>query len=224
MQPVITPLGPHHADVVRALFEKVNGTVPNGFLTDRSTSEFEGILSEPQTSASVGAWVGERLVGYALGIFETGVVHPESPLMRHVQATGGRICSGRGTIVDPEFQGKLLMLSLMRERWEQMQAKGMPNLAGLIAVSNIGSLVNTFRAGTWMVGLEHDGECENFVTYFGEYAKRLETVDEVIVEHGNLEKLRTLFENGWIAVSLERHGPERSLVLRRVPELKAPKS
>jgi len=213
---LIGPLKPHHAKAVYSLYLKVNSSIPCGYLTERSASDFEAIMSDTAASVSVGAWLGERLVAYSLCVLEMGEVYLGSPLIRHLQSTGEKLCTGKGTVVDPEFKGRQLMVRLVKKRLELMREKATLHIAGLVAVSNVSSLVNLFRAGGWVVGLEHDEYCLNFVFYSGKYFNEIALMDKMTVRYNDLEVLTEKFEEGWIGAELHKDGSKRSFTLHRL--------
>jgi hypothetical protein len=214
----ITPLQPSHAEAVFALHLKVRGRVPYGYLAIRDAVDFEALLADT-TAACLGAWDGPRLVAYSLSAQQRGEPFIDSPLIRRLQEAGDKLFVGKGTVVDPEFQGRFLSIRLLKERMELVRELAGPHLAGLVAVSNLQSIVNLIRSGHWLVGLEHDGYCQNFVTYCGEYMQNMSTVGEIALPCDNLPDLEASFERGWIAGRIRKSETGRELVLGRLPAL-----
>lgn len=219
MQLSVGPLEPVHAEAMYALYLKVAASAPYGHLAERTIGEFESIVSGQNASVSIGAWSGDRLVAYSLGLPQVQDVYLDSPLMRYVQSGSEALYSGRGTVVDPEFHGRQIMIRLLRERLALFGRHGVSHFVGLAAVSNLPSLVSLLRVGHWLVGLERDKYCQNFVTYHGRYTVDLDTVDQVNVPIDDLRELQLRFESGWIADGLKKNGSRRELLLSRVPAL-----
>ena len=215
----VRSLQPVHAEAVYSLYLRVIACTQYGHLAEKSINEFESILSDESASVSVGAWSDERLVAYALSLPQGHAVYMGSPLMRHIQSEREVLYSGGGTVVDPEFQGRQIMIRLLRERMALLRKREVPHFVGLAAVSNLPSLVSLMRVGHWLVGLEHDVYCQNFVTYHGTCAERFDTVDEVNVPYDDLQELKVRFDSGWIAAGLKKNKLRRELVLHRVPAL-----
>ena len=219
MQLSLNTIRPVHAEDLFALYQRVMKAAPYGHLAEKSISEFETILSEEAASIAIGAWCEGRLVGYTLCLPQDCEVHLGSPLMRHVQSSRETLYLGKGTAVDPEFQGKQIMMQLLKERWRLLRCREIPHFVGLTAVTNLRSLVNLLRVGHWLAGLERDDYCENFVTYLGECTRSLETVDEVRLPCDELQELRFRFDSGWVASGINKNGGEHELLLCRVPAL-----
>ena len=214
-------LEPHHAHAVHSLFLKVKRCTPYGFLADRGIDEFKAILSDSSESVSVGAWAEGRLVAYCLGRLESGNTHPGSALIRHLHCQGEKLCAGKGALVDPEYRGRKLMRRLLSARLETMRMKGLPHLTGLVAVDNLASIVGLLKAGSWMVSIERDEYCMNFVQYSGEYCSTLETLDETTLAFDDLKALQVKFDTGWVATRLQKSGPTHEFILHRIPALGA---
>ena len=219
MQIAVRPLQPADVEALHSLYLRVIGSAPYGHLTEKSFSEFQSILSGNATSVSIGAWYGDRLVAYALSLPQVHDVYLGSPLMRYIQSRAELLYLGGGTVVDPEFQGRQIMIRLLRERMELLRKSEIPHFVGLAAVSNLPSLVSLLRVGHWLVGLEHDDYCQNFVTYFGTCSVGMETIDEANVAYNDLQKLRRRFESGWVVTAIKKTEQQREFILRRVPGL-----
>jgi hypothetical protein len=214
----IMPLTASDADCVSDLYQRVAATTPHGFLSQKSMGEILAILDCPGHSASVGAWADGRLVAYALCVLETNEVFLQSPLIRLVQGRGEPLWSGKGTVVDPQFEGRLLMPRLLARRYRLIREhSALCHSAGMIAVDNIPSLAGALRAGSWAVGLEADQYCRNFVCYGGALAEVIAFGQECALAIEDLDGLSVRFASGWVGtgVTLDRANGRRQLILRQ---------
>lgn len=203
---IIRRLKPSDSDSVFRLYETVSKRTAYGFVSDRQKAEFAEILAVPDRSASVGAWAGDRLVAYSLSSPETRPVYPNSAFIRSIQQRGEPIWTGKGTIVDPEFEGRMLMPRLLKERHSIMAASGGLHSAGLIATDNMSSLAGAMRAGAWVVGLENDAYCLNFVCYFGNMRSDTFRGDAYILPVQAMDQLASRFAAGWVATAYKSNG------------------
>ncbi len=214
----IRRLEPSDADSVFELYETVSKRTTYGFVSDRQRAEFAEILAVPGRSASVGAWAGDRLVAYSLSSAETGPVYPSSAFVRSIQQGGEPIWTGKGTIVDPEFEGLMLMPRLLKERHSIMAASGGFHSAGLIAIDNMSSLAGAMRAGAWVVGLENDAYCLNFVCYIGNMRSAAVLDDACTLPVQAVDQLASRFAAGWVATAYRSNGRtgKREFVLNAI--------
>lgn len=210
----IAPLSLDDAPAVYRLYEAAGTITPHGFLTERSEDEFRNVLGADETSASVGAWSGDRLVGYSLCSLETSRIHPSTPLIRHLQDRGEPLWSGKGTVVDPQFQGQLLLSRLLKRRGEIIAAKAVPHTVGLIATSNLLSLGGSLRAGAWVVGIERDSYCENFVCYGGDLQRECPVSGGVEIVTDDLAAIAARLAAGWVGLAMSRDRATASATLR----------
>jgi len=200
------------------LYRRVAATSPHGFLTEKSMDDISAILDCAGHSASVGAWADGRLVAYALCVRETNDVFLQSPLIRVVQGRGEPLWSGKGTVVDPQFEGRLLMPRLLARRYKLIREHSdLCHSAGMIAVDNIPSLIGALRAGSWAVGLEDDQYCRNIVCYGGALTEVIAFGGECALAIEDLDGLSARFTSGWLGtgITLDRTSGRRQLILRQ---------
>jgi hypothetical protein len=212
------PLMASDSACVYDLYRRVAATSPQGFLTEKSMDDILAILHCPEHSASVGAWADGRLVAYALCVRETNEVFLGSPLIRVVQRRGEPLWSGKGTVVDPQFEGRLLMPRLLARRYRLIREhSALCHSAGMVAVDNIPSLIGALRAGSWAVGLEDDQYCRNFVCYGGALAEVIAFREECALAIEDHDGLSAKFTSGWVGtgVTLDRTSGRRQLILRQ---------
>jgi hypothetical protein len=207
-------------DAVCRLYREVSAHVAYGHLANRTLADFAAILSPAETSASIGAWVGERLVAYSLCCRQQEDVHAHIPLFRHLPE-GEPLWTGKGTVVDPRFEGRLLQSRLLKMRGEQIAAKGALHTSGMIATTNYPSLASTLRPGAWIVGLERDEYCENFVCYAGRLQERYELVTPTDVAADDLGTLAEMLLGGWVGTAMRKAAAcdGRNLVLAKLSRL-----
>ena len=193
-------------------------TTPHGFLAEASMDDILAILDCPENSASIGAWVEGRLVAYALCVPEASEVFFGSPLIRCIQRRAEPPWCGKGTVVDPKFEGRMLMPRLLAWRYRLIREHStLCHSAGMIAVDNISSLVGALRAGSWAVGLEDDHYCRNLVHYRGTLAKVIAFREECALAIDDLDGLSARFTSGWVGtgVTVDRTSGQRKLILRQ---------
>ena len=218
LQVQFMPLTASDTASVYDLYRRVSATSPHGFLTEKSVDDILAILDCAGHSASVGAWADGRLVAYALCVRETNDVFLRSPLIRVVQGRGEPLWSGKGTVVDPQFEGRLLMPRLLARRYRLIREHStLCHSAGMIAVDNIPSLIGALRAGSWAVGLEDDQYCRNIVCYGGAMAEVIAFGEECALAIEDLDGLSSRFTSGWVGtgVTLDRTSGRRQLILRQ---------
>lgn len=201
------------------LYQRVVATTKQGFLSEKNMSDMLAILACAGRSASVGAWSDGRLVAYALCALETGNVFLQSPLISLVRGRGEPLWIGKGVVVDPQFEGRLLMSRLLARRYDFMRKhSAICHSAGMIAVDNIPSLTGALRVGSWLVGLEDDQHCKNFVCYGGALIEAAIFGEECVLDIDDIEGLSSRFGGGWIGtkVALNRVAKKRQITLRQV--------
>lgn len=204
---------------VHALYVRVRAFAQEGHLAERGLDEIASVLGDPDRSASIGAWDGARLVAYTLCSAERDRVYPFSPLIQTLQDRGEGLWTGKGTAVDPDYEGRLLMARLLSARRDRMARLGAYHTAGLIAVDNVASLVSAMRAGSVVVGVEADAWCDNFIGYGGPMFDRERAVGDERAALDDVPRIRDLIARGWIGTGLERDRATqtRALVLKRDP-------
>jgi len=219
----LEPLTADDVTAVELLYNAVLARAPHGHLADRAAADFASILADERTSASIGAWHGDTLIGFTLSSLHRGEpVYAASPLMRHLQARGGALWTGKGTVIDPAFEGRLLMSRMLKKRGELIAQRGAVHTAGLIATTNLASLAASMRAGAWIVGMERDEYCENFVCYSGAMKKEYATLEpSLTVRVDDLATLGQRLASGWIGARMDKgsKGMARLITMLRLGSL-----
>lgn len=217
----ITLLGAGDAPAAHALYLKVVATVPRGFLTERDADGFDALLADPGRSLSVGAWSGDRLVGYNLHTIEPDCDRGEGPVMNVLRQRGESLLVNHGTVIDPGFRLSRLADRLIAARQAEARMRGLAHASGLIAVDNVRSLRLVLSSGFWLVAVERDAYCLNFRYYTGSLLRELPLKEAREEAAADTDGLASLFDRGWVATMIERGRGERPdlLTLRSCEKL-----
>jgi hypothetical protein len=106
------------------------------------------------------------------------------------------------------------MSRLFKARRKLVRSKGGLHSAGLIAATNLASLVSALRAGSWLVGAEHDAYCLNCVCYEGKLCDAFPAAETTALPVEDVSGISRLFENGWIGRRMDRVGEGRNWFMR----------
>lgn len=200
----ISPLTKRDVPDVCALFQRVWLGAPPGYLAARSEADIAEAIVDPKTSASVGAWDGPRLIAYSLCSVDRHGCYDGVHLLRVLRERGEALWTGKGTIVSPEYEGRLLMSRLLQARGALLRAQGDVHSAGLIAVANLPSLAGALRAGARIIGLVQDDDCMNFLGYAGALSDQIAADASMDAPVGDLVRIADLLSDGWIGTSMQR--------------------
>jgi len=214
----LAPLGMPDIGAIHSLYQAVHDVAPHGHLADRAVAEFESILSREEETVSVGVWQGDTLVGYTLCSIHRGEpVFKDSPLIGLLQARSGELWTGKGTVIDPRFEGRMLMSRLLRMRGELIAKRGAVHTAGLVATTNLASLASSLRAGGWIVGMERDEYCDNFVCYSGALQVEFKPLETMTIPIHDLPEVSQKLAHGWVGDRMEKgqDGKPRQLLMFR---------
>lgn len=203
---------------VCALYRFALSNSPAGHLAERSDSELASAITSPTGAASVGVWIDDVLVGYSLCSVDGAERAWDSPLIRRIAARREKLWTGSGTVVHPDFHGLHLMRKLLQARTAEIARQGPLHTAGLIAVGNLASLMNAMRAGGWIVGLHHDGDCQNYILYAGIEKDRVALDGQASAVLAQDSRIASLLASGWIGTQIDRNAKDktRGLFLRRL--------
>lgn len=196
-------LGEQDARDVLTLYSDVFLRAPDGFLAQRDAAEMRGILADPRTGLGIGARSANtgQLVAYTLCQPAPDATYENAPL---VSGLGRSLWAGRGTVVDPAWEGRLLMSRLLAERAAHLKSMDVHHTAGLVAVENVTSLAAALRAGGRVVGLERDESCLNFVVYGGPLVRGRTIIEETHVDVSDTHTMGRLIADGLIGSALVR--------------------
>jgi len=212
--PAITfrELGPADASAVFELYYAVQAQTPYGFLSQQTPESIAEVLGRPRPAACVGAWHGKVLAGYLINTLETEIAGADSPLVRHLSATGEPVMYNRGIAILPELRALGIASALIRERRKLAAARGLRHALMLVAQDNVASLQLTTQLGSWLVGFERDSLCQNFQVYAGALTGTATLANEVALPLGDEEAISANFADGWISDTID---PDRGLVIMR---------
>lgn len=204
---------------VWALFQQIRSAAPHGYLAARSQADIADAVLDAETTASVGAWDGPRLIAYSLCSVDRHGCYDDVQLVRYLHKRRETLWTGKGTVVKPEYEGLLLMPQLLQARGALLRARGGVHSAGLIAVTNLASLAGSFRAGAQIIGLVQDEDCMNFLCYAGALSDRIALDISLNAPVSDLARVADLLSGGWIGTSMQRNpdGADRMLKFCRSP-------
>ena len=210
-------LGPDDAEVVHALYARVQAGTPYGFLAEQSPQGIADMLAAKARAACVGAWLNGQLVGYLLNRLESAVTGADSPLVRHLTALGQPIIYNHGIAIEPDMRTGGIGSALIRERRRLAASRGLHHALMLVAVDNLASLQMTLRAGSWLVGFERDRYCQNFQVYAGALTGTATLAEQEALPLDDEPAIAARFADGWVANALD---PEAgTIVMRRCADL-----
>lgn len=189
-------------DAVFALHQRVAERTPSGHLALRSLDEIRFILSEEARSMSVGAWVKDRLIAYSLCNLETGCSDRTTPIMQLLAESGEPVWRGKGLAVDPEFRGYGAAGVLVEMQSKELRARHIVHTVALFATTNVVSLKGGIRSGVWIVGIERDAYCDNFVGYGGSLQQRFDIAERMDLPANDLAGLRQALHDGWVGLEV----------------------
>lgn len=201
----IDRLGSDHVDLMAALNDAIASESPPGFFDRRSASDFADIVGIPTRSAALGAWDGDRCVGYCLTRQIDETPFTGLAFCRAIDAAKDitHRSSNLGLLKAARGQGVGRRLDEARYR---LQVKmGTRHVFGFISAGNIASLRMVMQWPTYLVGLLPDppNESPAYVTYRGRlHAGAPEKAGQRLVCLSDTDAQRGLFDEGWVAVSL----------------------
>ncbi|MBI1218201.1 MAG: hypothetical protein GC186_06595 [Rhodobacteraceae bacterium] len=202
------------AGAVWALYALARDAAPHGFLARRHPQEFVALLEGAVPGVAVGAFAGNRLVGYSISRQMDGA----SPLGQAFGFAPGTAYEGMGSAIHPEVAGRLLMARMLSLRGRIEQSRGGAHVVGLIDIANLGSVANVLRAGGALVGTRRDETSLNYVAYAGALLRgAVKGSGLQPVPVSDLAGQRALFEAGWAATGLRRDGGTRCLTFQGFP-------
>jgi hypothetical protein len=210
---VLARLKPVDVSALWSLHSFARSHAPHGFLAARERALLEGIVRGEVPGVAVGAYAGDRLVGYSLSRRLT----TDEPLAIAMGFSVDSAYVGLGTVVHPEWTGHILMARLLRLRGASEIEAGSKHVVGLIDVRNHASVANALRAGAALVGTLRDATSLNWVAYAGRwFDPSMQSCNSMTADAGDLEEQGRLFSRGWGAVGLQVR-PRRQLVFRQLP-------
>ena len=175
-----------------------------GFLTEKS---YEQILLAISSGLSVGAFVDGRLVAYSLSVNLSELYAPEALKKK---------CSiyvGQGSVVSRAFEGRLLMVKILKYRLKVMEEGGNFCSIGLVDVNNYGSIVSIFISGFKLGGVRRDSQSMNYIAYFHNLENFKFSVNDYIYREMDHASLLHYFRNGMVGVTIRKRSDGREMGL-----------
>ena len=96
-----------------------------------------------------------------------------------------------GSGVDPDHQGKMLMVRMLSLRAKILKTRQVGHMLGLVAVDNVMSIISIIRSGGLLIGFERDKTAMNYLAYGGIFEGRVtpnKQLADVDVRHYDQQK------------------------------------
>ncbi|MDJ1017107.1 MAG: GNAT family N-acetyltransferase [Paracoccaceae bacterium] len=192
----IRALDPDDLDAVAGLFERLFAKLPRGTLYEKSRADFLDLLSA-RSGGNLGAFENGAMVGYTLvRVAPWDAPYETFPLGDGI-ARGQPVAVAAGTLVAPEWQGRLLGARLLRARRPSLEAGGVRHAVGEMLIDNLNSVAMYLRTGGAICGFNTDSfGLANFVHYTGPLT--VDADQTKAVETARLEEMEALFFRGFI--------------------------
>ncbi|MEP7172937.1 MAG: hypothetical protein ABI705_05540 [Aestuariivirga sp.] len=185
------------------MYDLVNRLTPQGFLARRHLADFEDAFADPDSTVAVGVRNEGRLIAYSICQRAPQSPYPENLFLSKIGPAVSSFYVGMGTVVDPSFQGRLLMAKMLGLRRRLLVERGIHHMAGLVAIDNLLSIGSILRTGAALVGFQADETAMNYIAYGGERLSRLERQSgSVAVPVGATDQQAQMFDSGHVAVEL----------------------
>ncbi len=178
-----------------ALYSLALSSTPYGFLARRTQDDFQKILSQPsQDVIATGIRSGKQLVAYSICHRISQNPYPENTILAMIEDSNSTIYHGDGTVVHPDYQGRMLAQRISRLRREHIVERGIDHMLGLISTDNIVSIGNAVLAGILLVGFAKDETSLNYIAYAGLLRERLQRdKGAVLTEVDDRQQQNSLF-------------------------------
>jgi hypothetical protein len=160
-------------DAIFDLYQVARSISPYGYLAVRTKDDYRELFRDPDSVIGAGIKHGGKLIAYSICHRLTVNPYRDNPLLRSVDATTSAIYHGDGTVVHPAYQGRRLSHKLFRQRKEQMAARQIDHMLGLIAIDNMPSIGNALISGAMLIGFTNDETAMNYLAYRGRLQARV---------------------------------------------------
>ena len=218
---IIDALRKSDTDEVWKLFREVKASTPDSHLAERSRQTIYGSIDGESRSASVGAWHNGCLVAYSLCCVDTSNTYLSNPHLKYLSLSGETLWAGKGTVVRPEYEGRLLMPRLLKARGDIIQSFGPSHSVGLIAMDNFPSLFGALRVGVRIIDLFRDDYCLNYLCYAGAsystFAKNRRRYSSIT----ELKEIEKIISQGWIGTHIQKKSNDRLICFQEPLDLSA---
>ena len=189
-------------DAAYALFDQHFPALARGIFYSKTHDDYARVITHCP-GGNVGAFIGDRLVGFTLSDFIRLTQLPDPFALRREIALGDQVALAYGTLVHPDYQCKMLGPRLIRARRASLDANGVRHAIGAMIITNLVSVGMYFRNGAIICGFEHDKyDLLNFSHYSGVLCDR--PVGPTRVETACLDEMRALFDQGFVARKMTR--------------------
>ena len=190
---------------VFALYELSRTRTPYGFLANRTADDYRALLRNPEDVIAAGIRDDGRLVAYSICHRLDINPYKDNALLGRIDPAKSATYHGDGTIVHPDYQGRMLAQKLAHARQAEMALRQVEHVVGLVAVDNLLSIGNTLHAGALLVGFARDETAMNYIGYGGRLESALQMDAEPIeVDWRNLEVQAALFARRQVVVRIRR--------------------
>ena len=195
-------------DEISGLHELSRSTTPYGFLAARAKDDFREIFRRPDDVIAAGIRDNGRLVAYSICHRVSKIPYSDNALLSEIEPKTSIVYHGDGTVVHPNYQGRAIAQRIARLRMEQIAARRIDHVLGLIAVDNIASIGNAVLAGALLVGFARDETALNYVAYAGRFRERLRSdALPIIVGWTDHDRQRRLFAERRVVSEFHRRAP-----------------
>ena len=189
---------------VYALYNLVDRLTPYGFLARRKLADFQSAFADPDSIVAVGVRKEGKLIAYSICRRATCLPYPDNLFLSRIDPAVTPLYVGMGTVVDPDFQGHLLMAQMLDLRRRLLFERRVHHMAGLVAIDNLVSIGNLLHAGAALLGFQKDETAMNYIAYGGNMLSRLDRKSiSIALPVGDREQQAQLFDSGHVAFSLQ---------------------
>ena len=198
----ISAIGQERRDEAFALFSSNIGDLPPGHLNDDSREQFQALL-ETSGNLCLGAFSGDRLIGYSLTKITPLAKLTVRQFFLCPEGRDQLVGYAAGTLIDPAHQGRHLSVRLFKARRAALAQRGVEHTFGRAGVKNHESLGAYLRAGSLLCGFDVDEYGLYLIHYSGPLADT-----RVNAETGlwadDLAEMDLLFRQGYVARRMRR--------------------
>ena len=191
------------ASSVFELHSQIGQVTPHGYLAPRQASDFERAFADPCSIAAVGVRKDGQLIAYSICQRAFTLPYPENPHLSKIDLTITPLYVGMGTVVHPDFEGRLLMAQMLGLRRKLLIERRIRHVVGLVAIGNLKSIGNLLRVGAALLGFSEDETAMNYIAYGGEMLSRLDRqTGNIMVSTDDVGRQEGMFNTGHVASGL----------------------
>jgi hypothetical protein len=150
-----------------ALYEASRASTPYGYLAIRTEDDYRALFASPESVVATGVRDNGRLIAHSICHRLMRNPYGQNAILGGIDASGERMFHGDGTLVHPDFQGRMLARRMFKLRQREIEANRIEHMVGLVAVDNLVSIGNILHAGALLVGLVRDETAMNYLVYAG---------------------------------------------------------